>query len=92
MLGHHSFKANMTGCEPLEKKQQQQHKSVNGDVCSEAAVEDAFDHTYKEKEGPKPPRVMVWRNVILMTLLHIGAAYGLFLIPTASPSTLLWCK
>uniref|UniRef100_A0A3Q2CFC3 stearoyl-CoA 9-desaturase n=1 Tax=Cyprinodon variegatus TaxID=28743 RepID=A0A3Q2CFC3_CYPVA len=55
-----------------------------------AAVEDAFDHTYKEKEGPKPPRVMVWRNVILMTLLHIGAAYGLFLIPTASPSTLLW--
>ncbi|MEQ2208658.1 hypothetical protein XENOCAPTIV_010464 [Xenoophorus captivus] len=77
----------MTGSEPFAK---QQHTPGNGDVCSEAAVEDAFDNTYKEKEGPKPPRILVWRNVILMTLLHLGAVYGIFLIPAASPPTLLW--
>lgn len=54
--------------------------------------EDVFDHTYKEKEGPKPPTIIVWRNVILMSLLHIGALYGVFLIPSASPLTWIWCK
>ncbi|KAM4524365.1 acyl-CoA desaturase isoform 2-T2 [Odontesthes bonariensis] len=78
----------MTEAEALEKKQQ--HKPSNGDVRSEAAPEDAFDNTYKEKEGPKPARIIVWKNVILMTLLHIGAAYGIFLIPSASHLTLLW--
>lgn len=53
--------------------------------------EDVFDHTYKEKEGPKPPTIIVWRNVILMSLLHIGALYGVFLIPSASPLTWIWC-
>uniref|UniRef100_A0A3Q0TI74 stearoyl-CoA 9-desaturase n=1 Tax=Amphilophus citrinellus TaxID=61819 RepID=A0A3Q0TI74_AMPCI len=56
----------------------------------ESAVEDAFDTTYKEKEGPKPPRIIVWRNVISMSLLHAGAVYGLFVIPSASRLTLLW--
>ncbi|XP_076856630.1 acyl-CoA desaturase [Brachyhypopomus gauderio] len=53
-------------------------------------VEDVFDETYKEKEGPKPPMVVVWRNVALMSLLHAGALYGLFLLPSASPLTLVW--
>ncbi|KAF4106254.1 hypothetical protein G5714_012244 [Onychostoma macrolepis] len=52
--------------------------------------EDVFDHTYKEKEGPKPPTVIVWRNVILMSFLHIGALYGLFLAPSASALTWIW--
>lgn len=90
-LEHHPSEASMTVSEPFEKQQQQQHTSVNGDVCSEAA-EDAFDHTYKEKEGPKPPKVLVWRNIILMSLLHLGALYGLSIIPSASAATLLWCK
>lgn len=81
----------MTEAEALEKKQQQ-HKPSNGNVPPEATREDVFDHTYKEKEGPKPPRNIVWRNVIMMTLLHIGAIYALFLIPSASHLTLLWCK
>lgn len=81
----------MTEAEALENKQQQR-KSSNGDVLPESAGEDAFDHTYKEKEGPKPPRVIVWKNVILMTLLHIGAFYGVFVVPSASRLTLLWCK
>lgn len=79
----------MTEAEALEKEQ---HKSSNGSVLSEASREDVFDPTYKEKEGPRPPRIIVWKNVILMTLLHISAVYAIFLIPSASPLTLLWCK
>uniref|UniRef100_A0A8C6LYZ1 stearoyl-CoA 9-desaturase n=1 Tax=Nothobranchius furzeri TaxID=105023 RepID=A0A8C6LYZ1_NOTFU len=78
----------MTETETLEKRQQ--HKSSNGDVGSDTARDDAFDHTYKEKEGPKPPTIIVWRNVIMMSLLHLGAVYGVFLIPSAAPLTLLW--
>lgn len=80
----------MTEAEALEKKQQ--HKSSNGNVLPEAPREDVFDHTYKEKEGPKPATNIVWKNVILMTLLHIGALYAVSLVPSASPLTLLWCK
>lgn len=87
---HHQTAATMTETESLEK--QQQHKSSNGHVLPEAEREDVFDHSYKEKEGPKPPSSIVWRNVVLMSLLHIGAAYGVLLIPSASPLTLLWCK
>lgn len=79
----------MTEAEALEKKQ---HKSSNANVVTEANREDVFDHTYKEKEGPKPDRIIVWKNVILMTLLHIGAVYAIFLIPSASLLTLLWCE
>ncbi|KAL7869653.1 hypothetical protein AOLI_G00136410 [Acnodon oligacanthus] len=53
-------------------------------------VEDVFDESYREKKGPKPPMVIVWRNVVLMSLLHLGAVYGLFLVSSASPLTLLW--
>uniref|UniRef100_A0A671QQ38 Acyl-CoA desaturase-like n=1 Tax=Sinocyclocheilus anshuiensis TaxID=1608454 RepID=A0A671QQ38_9TELE len=53
-------------------------------------VEDVFDHTYKEKAGPKPPSVIVWRNVFLMSFLHVGALYGLFLFPSASVLTWIW--
>ncbi|XP_053108125.1 stearoyl-CoA desaturase 5 [Hemicordylus capensis] len=33
---------------------------------------------------------IVWRNVILMTLLHVGAVYSLSLIPKAHLLTLVW--
>ncbi|XP_037611155.1 acyl-CoA desaturase [Sebastes umbrosus] len=85
--------ATMTEAEALlEKKQQlQRNKSSNGHVLAETSrIEDVFDHTYKEKEGPKPPSIIVWKNVFMMTLLHIGALYSVFLIPSASPLTLLW--
>lgn len=81
----------MTEAEAPEKQQQQQqHTSSNGNLHPDANKYDTFDHTYKEKEGPKPPRTIVWRNVFMMTLLHIGAAYSVFLIPSASFMTLLW--
>lgn len=37
-------------------------------------------------------RDIVWRNVVLMSLLHLGAVYALLLIPKAQPLTLLWGK
>ncbi|CAM4591126.1 acyl-CoA desaturase isoform X1 [Caretta caretta] len=53
-------------------------------------TDDIFDESYCEKEGPKPARRYVWRNIILMSLLHLGALYGLWLIPAAKPATLVW--
>lgn len=88
-LEHHRTTATMTETEALEKKQ---HRSKNGDVLPEPAREDEFDHTYREKEGPKPAKIIVWKNVILMTLLHLSAVYAIFLIPSASALTLLWCE
>ncbi|XP_040913211.1 acyl-CoA desaturase-like [Toxotes jaculatrix] len=64
-------------------------KQENGNAMTEMSeVDDAFDNTFNDKEGPAPPMVVVWRNVILMSLLHIGALYGLILIPSASVLTL----
>lgn len=63
----------------------------NGDVAADAWTrDDVFDDTYKEKDGPKPPRTVVWKNVILMSLLHIGAIYALLLVPSAAFMTLAW--
>lgn len=53
-------------------------------------VDDAFDESYKEKEGPVIPLEIVWRSVVAMSLLHIGAVYGLTMIPSAKALTLLW--
>ncbi len=61
-------------------------------MADASTVEDVFDDTYKEKEGPKPPRMLVWRNIILMTLLHISALYGLILLPSAKVLTLAWSE
>uniref|UniRef100_A0A3Q3E274 stearoyl-CoA 9-desaturase n=1 Tax=Labrus bergylta TaxID=56723 RepID=A0A3Q3E274_9LABR len=66
------------------------HQLNGGAMAERSTVEDVFDDSYREKEGPKPPMMMVWRNVILMSLLHVGALYGLILLPYASFSTLVW--
>uniref|UniRef100_A0A672H121 stearoyl-CoA 9-desaturase n=1 Tax=Salarias fasciatus TaxID=181472 RepID=A0A672H121_SALFA len=72
------------------------HRAVQqqrGDAAAETStVEDVFDDTYREKEGKKPPRIFVWRNIILMSLLHVGALYGLLFLPSASCLTLAWMK
>ncbi|XP_033886890.3 stearoyl-CoA desaturase b isoform X1 [Acipenser ruthenus] len=78
-----------------EVQDETQQKSTpvyrNGVVASEmSTVEDVFDETYKEKEGPKPPKKIVWRNVVLMLLLHSGAVYGFTLVPYTAASTLAW--
>ncbi|KAI1894128.1 hypothetical protein AGOR_G00112630 [Albula goreensis] len=55
-----------------------------------SSLEDVFDDRYKEREGSKRQREIVWRNVILMSLLHIGALYGFIILPSASALTLVW--
>lgn len=35
-------------------------------------------------------QAIVWRNVVLMGLLHLGAVYALSLVPRAQLLTLLW--
>lgn len=68
----------------------------NIDVLSANPVEDEIadeiepvitEDTHQQK---RPPMQIVWRNVIFMSLLHIGAIYALFLIPWAHPLTWLW--
>lgn len=65
-------------------------QQIGGAMAETSTVEDVFDDTYKEKEGPKPPRILVWRNIILMSVLHLGALYGLVLLPSVSLPTLAW--
>lgn len=68
-------------------------RQQNGGAMAEAStVEDVFDDTYREKDGPKPPMRLVWRNIILMSLLHVGALYGLTLVSSASGLTLVWSE
>lgn len=55
-------------------------------------TEDVYDDAYEEKQGPKSPAQIVWRNVFLMTLLHIGALYGLTLLPSVSFLTFIWSE
>ncbi|XP_052498186.1 stearoyl-CoA desaturase 5 [Budorcas taxicolor] len=45
----------------------------------------------RERPGARGHRQdIVWRNVFLMSLLHLAAVYSLVLIPKAQPLTLLW--
>uniref|UniRef100_A0A3B4AS43 stearoyl-CoA 9-desaturase n=1 Tax=Periophthalmus magnuspinnatus TaxID=409849 RepID=A0A3B4AS43_9GOBI len=67
---------------PPPKQHQNGHATAPGD--------EAFDATYKGKEGRRPRMQLVWRNIILMSLLHIGAVYGFTLIPSAKTLTLIW--
>lgn len=60
---------------------------------SRAGVEDSEGGGGPERPGAREPRqTIVWRNVVLMSLLHLAAVYSLVLIPKAKPLTLLWGK
>uniref|UniRef100_A0A8D2CRF4 stearoyl-CoA 9-desaturase n=1 Tax=Sciurus vulgaris TaxID=55149 RepID=A0A8D2CRF4_SCIVU len=52
--------------------------------------DDIFDSSYQDAEGPRPKLEYVWRNIILMGLLHLAALYGVILTPTSKFYTLLW--
>lgn len=54
--------------------------------------DDIYDPSYKDVEGPRPKIVYVWRNIILMSLLHLGALYGIAMIPTCKIYTCVWGK
>lgn len=48
--------------------------------------------THSHTQSRDAPMVVVWRNVVLMSALHIAAVYALILIPSASAYTLLWSE
>ncbi|XP_057633267.1 acyl-CoA desaturase 1 [Chionomys nivalis] len=52
--------------------------------------EDIHDPSYQDEEGPPPKLQYVWRNIILMVLLHLGALYGITLIPSCKLYTCLF--
>ncbi|MCQ8063960.1 acyl-CoA desaturase, partial [Salmonella enterica] len=52
--------------------------------------DDMLDPSYQDEEGPPPKMEYVWRNIILMGLLHVAALYGITFIPTCKFYTLLW--
>ncbi|KAJ6661697.1 hypothetical protein lerEdw1_013219 [Lerista edwardsae] len=73
-------------------KLEKDHPSYEDMAAARGMTDDIFDETYREKEGPKPARIYVWRNIILMCLLHISAIYALPLIPAAKLITLAWAS
>ncbi|XP_052041173.1 stearoyl-CoA desaturase 4 isoform X1 [Apodemus sylvaticus] len=52
--------------------------------------EDLHDPSYQDEEGPPPKLEYVWRNIILMALLHVGALYGITLVPSCKVYTWLF--
>ncbi|XP_003479844.1 acyl-CoA desaturase 1 [Cavia porcellus] len=52
--------------------------------------DDIRDPNYEDEEGPIPKLEYVWRNIILMGLLHVGALYGIALVPSCKFYTWLW--
>ncbi|KAM5271821.1 LOW QUALITY PROTEIN: acyl-CoA desaturase 1-like [Ctenodactylus gundi] len=52
--------------------------------------DDIHDPSYQDPEGPAPKLEYVWRNIILMALLHLGALYGITSVPSCKFYTWLW--
>lgn len=52
--------------------------------------DDLYDPSYQDEEGPPPKLEYVWRNIILMALLHVGALYGITLVPSCKVYTCLF--
>ncbi|KAM6184161.1 acyl-CoA desaturase 1-like isoform 3-T3 [Erethizon dorsatum] len=52
--------------------------------------DDIRDPNYEDEEGPVPELEYVWRNIILIALLHAAALYGIILVPTCKFYTWLW--
>ncbi|XP_060573447.1 stearoyl-CoA desaturase-like isoform X2 [Ruditapes philippinarum] len=44
----------------------------------------------REPETKRPPFQIVWRNAVIMVSLHLAGIYGVYLIPKAKISTLVW--
>ncbi|XP_021072086.1 acyl-CoA desaturase 4 [Mus pahari] len=51
--------------------------------------DDLYDPTYQDEEGPPPKLEYVWKNIIFMALLHVGALYGITLVPSCKVYTWL---
>ncbi|XP_048663108.1 stearoyl-CoA desaturase isoform X3 [Marmota marmota marmota] len=82
---------------PKGSPQNEGEKLENHPLYSEEDIrpemkDDIYDPSYQDAEGPRPKFEFVWRNIILMCLLHLGALYGIILVPTCKFYTWLWGK
>uniref|UniRef100_A0A8C2UPH6 Stearoyl-CoA desaturase n=1 Tax=Chinchilla lanigera TaxID=34839 RepID=A0A8C2UPH6_CHILA len=73
------------GGEKVEKKSLYSEEDIRPEM-----KDDIRDPNYEDEEGPAPKLEYVWRNIILMGLLHVGALYGITLVPTCKVYTWLW--
>ncbi|XP_005407757.1 PREDICTED: acyl-CoA desaturase 1 [Chinchilla lanigera] len=73
------------GGEKVEKKSLYSEEDIRPEM-----KDDIRDPNYEDEEGPAPELEYVWRNIILMGLLHVGALYGITLVPTCKVYTWLW--
>nr|XP_020037739.1 acyl-CoA desaturase [Castor canadensis] len=76
----------------LQNRGEKLEKTIDdlGEEIRPEMKEDIHDPTYQDEEGPPPKLEYVWRNIILMGLLHLGALYGITLVPTCKFYTWLW--
>uniref|UniRef100_A0A8D2CRR5 Fatty acid desaturase domain-containing protein n=1 Tax=Sciurus vulgaris TaxID=55149 RepID=A0A8D2CRR5_SCIVU len=74
----------LNGGEKLEKTPLYLAEDIRPEI-----KDDIYDPSYQDAEGPRPKLEYVWRNIILMGLLHLGALYGVTLVPTCKFYTLL---
>uniref|UniRef100_A0A8C6UWG7 stearoyl-CoA 9-desaturase n=1 Tax=Neogobius melanostomus TaxID=47308 RepID=A0A8C6UWG7_9GOBI len=78
---------------PPPKQHQNGHTTTTATATTTttaAALDDVFDASCEGKEGPRQQMELVWRNIVLMSLLHIAAVYGLTLVPSTKALTLVW--
>ena len=52
----------------------------------------SVDGPHVEEEKPYPPHQFVWQNFVKFGVFHLGALYGLYLLPSISWKTWLFSK
>ncbi|KAK7810927.1 hypothetical protein U0070_013581 [Myodes glareolus] len=54
--------------------------------------ENTHDPSYQDEEEPPPKLGYIWKNIILMALLHVVALYGIILIPSCKNDVYEWAR
>ncbi|XP_060077754.1 stearoyl-CoA desaturase 5-like [Ylistrum balloti] len=67
-------------------------ESESESTCKEDVDQLGLDDVVKPEEvnEDNPPSKIVWRNVVIFTILHLAALYSLTLIPRSKPLTWAW--
>lgn len=70
--------------EPHSRRQQdgEEKMPLQAEDIRPEIKDDLYDPSYQDEEGPPPKLEYVWRNIIFMALLHVGALYGITLVPS----------
>ena len=77
--------------EPHSRRQQdgEEKMPLQAEDIRPEIKDDLYDPSYQDEEGPPPKLEYVWRNIILMVLLLVGALYGITLVPSCKVYTWL---